>query len=213
MVASAGYCGWTLEFLLPTELPVHSSYIAELGAAGRPYSGVFRTIEFVTGVAALGATPFLARLVPVQWSARLTVMSIAIFGVVMLLSGGLSLDCAPAVSQSCGYRQTVGTPSTEHAARVVLAVAVLPVFLLGAGSAERWFAKGIWRHGLRLALGLTLAAGLTMLLLETVGSARYVGVVARVQAFVQAATLFAGAVYLLKAARAAPRDVTGSGIE
>lgn len=210
LLSALGYCGWLLEFLLATDLPVHSSYIAELGASGRPYSAVFRAIDFGTGAAALAATPFLARLVPVQLSPRLTVMVIALFGVIMLLSGGLSMDCAPAASHVCAHRQAAGAVSAEHVAREVLGAAVVPVFVLGAASAQRWFASGFWRNGLRAALVLTITGGLTMLLLTTVGPAWYVGIVARAQAFVQAATLFFGAVYLLKIARVSPRDVVGS---
>src|SRR5699024_11753879 len=97
MVAAVGYCGWFLQFLLPTELPVRSSFIAVLSAAGRPYGTLFRVIDFGTGAAALASTPFLARLLPVQLMPRLTVMAIALFGILMLLSGGLTLDCAPSV--------------------------------------------------------------------------------------------------------------------
>src|SRR5699024_1245714 len=277
MVAAFGYCGWALEFLLPTQLPAAGSYIVELSAADRPHSTLFRAIDFGTGAAALGATPFLGRLVPVQLLRRLTVTTVGVFGVLMLLRGGMILDCAPSVSQACVSRQARGAgPAAHSAARVlsvagraalgatpflgrlvpvqllprltvttvgvfgvlmllrggmildcapsvsqacvsrqardavsaahstgwVLTIAVHALFLLGVASAERWFARGFWRNGMRLALALMVLTGVAVLLSVTLGGGDYVGVLVRVQTFVQAATLFLGAVYLLSLARA-----------
>src|SRR5699024_5600769 len=139
MVAALGYCGWLLQFPLPTELPVRSSFIAELSAAGRPYDTLFRVIDFGTGAAALASTPFLARLLPVQLMPRLTVMAIALFGILMLLSGGLTLDCAPSVDDLCAARGAHGSLSATHTARWGITIAVPVVFVLGTASAERWF--------------------------------------------------------------------------
>lgn len=202
MILSAlGYCGWALEFFLPTGLPAWQSYIAELSADGRPYSQLFVAIEFTTGALALAATPLLARLVPAQVMPRLTVLAIALFGVVMLLRGGLTLDCAPSASELCATRQSAGALSSEHRARWALAVANSVVFLFGAATAERWFFRGFWQGGVRLAFGLAVLTGLAVLVLGALGPGHYVGLVVRVQAVIQGATLFFGAIYLISTAR------------
>src|SRR5699024_3548544 len=181
MVAAFGYCGWALEFLLPTQLPAAGSYIVELSAADRPHSTLFREIDFGTGAAALGATPFLGRLVPVQLLPRLTVTTVGVFGVLMLLRGGMILDCAPSVSQACVSRQARDAVSAAHSTGWVLTIAVHALFLLGVASAERWFARGFWRNGMRLALALMVLTGVAVLLSVTLGGGDYVGVLVRVQ--------------------------------
>lgn len=201
MLAAVGYCGWALEFVLPTGLPPWQSYIAELSADGRPYSQLFRAIDFTTGALALAATPFLARLVPAQLMPRLTVLMIALFGVVMLLRGALTLDCAPSAGELCAGRQAAHALSSEHQARWALLVANSVVFLLGAATAERWFSRGFWRNGLRLALALVVVTGVALLVLGALGPGHYAGLVVRVQTFIQAAALFFGALYLVSTAR------------
>lgn len=209
MFAAVGFCGWALAFFLPTGLPAGQAFIAELSADGRPYSGLFRTIDFVTGAAALASTPFLARLVPAQLMPRLTVLVIALFGVVMLLRGGLTLDCAPSVNELCASRQASGALSAEHQARWVLSVANTVVFLLGAGTAQRWFYRGFWRNGVRLAFAAALLAAVAATVLWAAGPGHYAGSVVRLLTFVEAAALFFGAVYLINTARGRQRDAPG----
>lgn len=200
-LAALGYCGWVLEFFLPTGVPPWQSYVAELSADGRPYQDLFRVINFVTGALALASTPFLARLVPAQLMPRLTVIAVAVFGIVMLLRGGLTLDCAPSVGEICRQRQAGGTVSSAHTATWVLSVATSVLFLLGVASAERWFPRGMWRNGLRVAFLLAAALGTTIIVLDAFGPGHLVGVAVRAQLVVQAATLFTGATYLAYAAR------------
>ena len=206
VLAAIGYSGWVLEFFLSTGLPAGQAYIAELSADGRPYHQLFRAIDFVTGALALAATPLLARLVPAQVMPRLTVVVIALFGVIMLLRGALTLDCAPSVSEVCASGQAGGALSSEHKARWALAVANSVIFLLGAASAERWFSRGFWRNGLRLAVGLAVVTGAAILALGALGPGAYVGLVVRVQTGIHAAALFFGAMYLVYTARRPQRE-------
>src|SRR5699024_4797119 len=120
--------------------------------------------------------------------------------VLMLLRGGMILDCAPSVSQSCVSRQMRDAVSATHSTGWVLTIAVHVLFLFGLVSAERWFARGVWRNGIRLALALVILTGAGLLLSMMLGG-DCVGVLVRVQTFVQAAALFFGAVYLLRLAR------------
>ncbi|MEV4057898.1 hypothetical protein AB0J55_42400 [Amycolatopsis sp. NPDC049688] len=80
-VAVLAYSGWLLEFFLPTGVsPVRDPAEALLG--GPP---VFRVLLAVSGVAFLLAGPPLHRLGPVQWSARISSISVSAFGLVVLL--------------------------------------------------------------------------------------------------------------------------------
>ncbi|WP_290057851.1 hypothetical protein [Amycolatopsis solani] len=80
-VAVLGYSGWLLEFFFPTGVsPVHDPVEALL--AGPP---VFRVLLAVSGVAFLLAGPPLHRLGPVQWSARLSSVSVSVFGLFVLI--------------------------------------------------------------------------------------------------------------------------------
>lgn len=80
-VAVLAYSGWLLEFFLPTGVsPVRDP--AEALLAGPP---VFRILLAVSGGAFVLAGPPLHRLGPVQWSARLSSISVSAFGVVVLL--------------------------------------------------------------------------------------------------------------------------------
>ena len=48
----------------------------------------------MTGVAFVLAAPPLLRLAPVHWQSRLTVAMVALFGIVQLLHGTFTYDCA-----------------------------------------------------------------------------------------------------------------------
>src|SRR5699024_2194847 len=119
---------------------------------------------------------------------------------------GLRTLCGRSLRGSRGARLAVG-----HAHGTLgITIAVPVVFVLGTASAERWFARGFWRNGLRCGLALVILAGAGLVVSATGGSGDYLGLVARIQAFLQAATLFFGAVYILDVARATPRTVVVS---
>lgn len=204
VLSALGYCGWIVEFFLPTGVPVTQSYVAELSAHGVPYRNVFRALDFGTGTLALASTPFLARLVPAQLMPRLTVIAIALFGIIMLLRGGITLDCAPSASELCARRQDSGAVSAEHRMSWALSAATGATFLLGVLSAERWYPRGMWRIGLRTVLALAVVLGVTIVALDAYGVEHLVGVAVRALLVVQSFTLFAGASYLVFAARVSP---------
>lgn len=200
-VAAFGYLGWAVEFVLPTGLPLADSYVIELSADGRPYQGLFRAFDLVTGFAALAASPLLARVVPAQIMPRLTIATVAVFGLVMLLRGLLTLDCAPSVDAACSGGDA---HSAAHHASWALAVATSVLYLFGVATAERWFCRGFWRNTLRCAFVLGGGCGAAILVLDWWGGGQLVGIVVRVQLVVHAAVLLVGAAYLGTLSRRRP---------
>src|SRR4051794_22972328 len=82
VVAVLAYSGWLLEFFLPTGVSPVQDPVEALLLTGPP---VFRVLLAVSGVAFVLAGPPLHRLGPVQWSARLSSISVSAFGVLVLL--------------------------------------------------------------------------------------------------------------------------------
>lgn len=170
------YSGWLLEFFLPTGVsPVRDPAEALLG--GPP---VFRILLAISGVAFLLAGPPLHRLGPVQWTARLSSISVSAFGVVVLAQA--------AYPASSGWISSLLS--------VVLTIGVISLVL--------WWPPG-WRALAVAGLVLVLATWLAVVLARQLGT--FEGVCTRVQLVVRAVLFAAGGAYafIKPAPRHAPR--------
>jgi hypothetical protein len=175
-VAVFAYSGWLLEFFLPTGVsPVRDPVDALL--AGPP---VFRVLLAVSGVAFLLAGPPLHRLGPVQWSARLSSISVSVFGAVVLAQAAYP-ELSPVLSPLLS---------------VVLTAGVISLVL--------WWPPG-WRAFAVAGLVLVMATWLAVLLAAQFGV--FEGVCTRVQLVVRAVLFGLGGAYafIKPAPRHAPR--------
>lgn len=175
-VAVLAYSSWLLEFFLPTGVsPVRDP--AEALLAGPP---VFRILLAVSGVAFLLAGPPLHRLGPVQWSARLSSLSVSLFGLIVLLQAAY--------------------PEQSDVWSALLSV----VLVAGVISLILWWPPG-WRRLAAVGLVLVLATWLAVVLARQLGS--FEGVSTRAQLVVRAALYGVGGVYAFvkPAPRHAPR--------
>ncbi|WP_439376958.1 hypothetical protein [Amycolatopsis lexingtonensis] len=163
-VAVLGYSGWLLEFFLPTGgSPVHDP-VEALPAE----SPVFRVLLAVSGVAFLLAGPPLHRLGPVQWSARLSSVSVSAFGLVVLVQAA--------------YPERGDLISSLLS--VILVVGVISLIL--------WWPPG-WRALAVVGLVVVLATWLAVVLSRQLDA--YEGVFTRIQLVVRAALYGVGGVY------------------
>jgi hypothetical protein len=175
-MAVVAYSGWLLEFVVPTGVsPVRDPADALL--AGPP---VFRILLAVSGVAFLLAGPPLHRLGPVQWQARLSSISVSVFGAVVLIQ--------------VAYPDRSGLISSLLS--VVLVVGVISLVL--------WWPPG-WRRLAVVGLVLVMATWLAVVLARQLGE--FEGVFSRIQLVVRAVLFGAGGVYAFvkPAPRHAPR--------
>lgn len=163
-VAVLAYSGWLLEFFRPTGVsPVHDP--AEALLAGPP---VFRLLLAVAGVAFVLAGPPLHRLGPVQWSARLSSISVSAFGVLVLLQAA--------------YPERAGVLSSLLS--IVLVAGVISLIL--------WWPPG-WRALAVTGLVLVLATWVAVVLAHQLDA--YEGVFSRAQLVVRAALYGIGGAY------------------
>ncbi|MEV7091210.1 hypothetical protein AB0M80_00060 [Amycolatopsis sp. NPDC051045] len=163
-MAVLAYSGWLLEFFLPTGVsPVRDP--AEALLAGPP---VFRVLLAVSGVGFLLAGPPLHRLGPVQWSARLSSISVSAFGLLVLLQAAYP----------------------EHSD--VLSSLLSVVLVVGVISLILWWPPG-WRGLAVIGLVLVMATWLAVVLARQLGS--FEGVFTRAQLVVRAALYGVGGVY------------------
>ncbi|WP_410575512.1 hypothetical protein [Amycolatopsis sp. cmx-4-61] len=163
-VAVLAYSGWLLEFFLPTGVsPVQDP--AEALLTGPP---VFRILLAVSGVAFVLAGPPLHRLGPVQWSARLSSISVSAFGVVVLLQAAY--------------------PERSDLLSSLLSV----VLVAGVISLILWWPPG-WRALAVVGLVLVMATWLAVVLARQLDA--YEGVFTRLQLLVRAALYGVGGAY------------------
>ncbi len=163
-VAVLAYSGWLLEFFLPTGVsPVRDP--AEALLTGPP---VFRVLLAVSGVAFILAGPPLHRLGPVQWSARLSSISVSAFGVLVLLQAAY--------------------PERSHLLSSLLSV----VLVTGVISLILWWPPG-WRALAVVGLVLVLATWLAVVLSRQLDT--FEGVFTRAQLLVRAALYGVGGAY------------------
>jgi hypothetical protein len=173
-VAVFAYSGWVLEFFMATDVsPVRDPVEALL--TGPP---VFRVLLAVSGVAFVLAGPPLHRLGPVQWSARLSSVSVSAFGLVVLLQAA--------------YPESSAVFSSLLS--VVLTVGVLSLSL--------WWPPG-WRALAVVGLVVVLATWLAVVLAGQLDV--FEGVFTRVQLVVRAVLFGVGGAYAF--IKPAPRQV------
>ncbi|WP_254896972.1 hypothetical protein [Amycolatopsis sp. Hca4] len=164
-LAVLGYSGWLLEFFLPTGVSPVRDPVEALLVTGPP---VFRVLLAVSGVAFVLAGPPLHRLGPVQWSARLSSISVSAFGVLVL------------VQAAYPERSDVLSPLLS----VVLVAGVISLIL--------WWPPG-WRALAVTGLILVLATWLAVVLARQFDTCE--GVFTRLQLLVRAALYGTGGVY------------------
>lgn len=175
-LAVLAYSGWLLEFFIPTGVsPVRGPVEALL--SGPP---VFRVLLAVSGIAFLLAGPPLHRLGPVQWTARLSSISVSVFGVVALL-------------QAAYPEQALVLSSL---ATVVLTVGVVSLIL--------WWPPG-WRALAVAGLVIVLVTWGALVLARQLDMGE--GVVSRIEQVVRAVLYGVGGAYafIKPAPRHAPR--------
>lgn len=175
-LAVFAYSGWLLEFAVPTGVsPVRDPAAALL--AGPP---VFRVLLAVSGVAFLLSGPPLHRLGPVQWPARLSSISVSVFGAVVLVQAA--------------YPESSGVISS------LLSV----ILLVGVISLVLWWPPG-WRRFAVAGLVLVLATWVAVVLAAQLGE--FEGVFSRFQLLVRAVLFGTGGAYafIKPAPRHAPR--------
>jgi hypothetical protein len=175
-LAVFAYSGWLLEFVLPTGIsPVRDPVDALLG--GPP---VFRVLLAVSGVAFLLAGPPLHRLGPVQWQARLSSVSVSVFGALTLVQ------------------------AVYPASSVALSSLLSAVLVAGVISLILWWPPG-WRGLAVVGLVLVMATWLAVVLARQLGTLE--GVFTRAQLVVRAVLYGAGGAYafIKPAPRHAPR--------
>ncbi|MDQ7810556.1 hypothetical protein Q5425_43100 [Amycolatopsis sp. A133] len=163
-VAVLAYSGWLLEFFLPTGVsPVRDP--AEALLAGPP---VFRILLAVSGVAFLLAGPPLHRLGPVQWSARLSSISVSAFGAIVLFQAAY--------------------PEQSDVLSSLLNI----VLVAGVISLIMWWPPG-WRRLAVIGLVLVGATWLAVVLARQLGT--FEGVFTRAQLVVRAVLYGVGGAY------------------
>ncbi|SFW92415.1 hypothetical protein SAMN04489730_8605 [Amycolatopsis australiensis] len=173
-VAVVAYSGWLLEFFLPTGVsPVRDP--AEALLAGPP---VFRVLLAVSGIAFLLAGPPLHRLGPVQWSARLSSISVSAFGALVLAQ------------------------AAYPASSTVLSSLLSVVLTVGVISLVLWWPPG-WRALAVAGLVVVMATWLAVVLSRQLDL--FEGVFTRIQLVVRAVLFGAGGAYAF--IKPAPRHV------
>ncbi|MEU4525521.1 hypothetical protein AB0F52_43210 [Amycolatopsis sp. NPDC024027] len=164
-VAVLAYSGWLLEFFLLTGVSPVEDPAEALLLTGPP---VFRVLLAVSGVAFVLAGPPLHRLGPVQWTARLSSISVSAFGVLVLLQAA--------------YPERSDLLSSLL--NVVLVAGVISLIL--------WWPPG-WRALAVVGLVLVLATWVAVVLARQLDA--YEGVFTRAQLVVRAALYAAGGTY------------------
>lgn len=177
-LAVLAYSGWLLEFFVPTGVSPVRDPVEEL-LGGPP---VFRILLAVSGVAFLLAGPPLHRLGPVQWPARLSSISVSVFGAVAL---------AQAVYQGNS---------------IVFSSLLSVVLLVGVVSLALWWPPG-WRKLAVAGLVVVMATWLAVVLARQFDT--FEGVFTRAQLVVRAVLFGMGGAYAFvkPAPRHAPRGV------
>ncbi|GAA3541585.1 hypothetical protein GCM10022222_26570 [Amycolatopsis ultiminotia] len=159
-----GYSAWLLEFLLPTGVSPIEAPVEDLMLA-RP---LFRIAVGVAGLAFLAAGPPLMRLAPVHWTGRTTAVSVAGFGIVLLVDAGVP--------------GAMPLPLLQNV-----------LFAVGTVSLVLWWPPG-WRAWAVGALVLVLLTWALVLF----GPAPWRGVFSRAQLVVRSAELIIGGVYVVR---------------
>jgi hypothetical protein len=163
-VAVLAYSGWVLEFFLSTGVsPVRDPVEALLAGPA-----AFRVLLAVSGVAFVLAGPPLHRLGPVQWSARLSSISVSVFGAVVLAQAAY--------------------PDSSAVLSPVLSV----VLTVGVISLVLWWPPG-WRALAVTGLVLVMATWLAVVLAREFGT--FEGVFTRLQLVVRAVLFGVGGAY------------------
>ncbi|MFD8499726.1 hypothetical protein [Amycolatopsis sp. NPDC059657] len=171
-IGMLGYVAWVLEFFLPTGLsPIHIR-VENLYLEGQRFGPLFKYVQIVAGGALILSGLPLMRLSPLHWLARLTAATVALLGVTVV--AGALFPQSPWVTLLTNL-----------------------VFVIGEASLALWWPPG-WRASAFIGLLLVLATWLGVLLLESLGSGQYVGLVTRLQMVLRAVLLGIGAAYLFR---------------
>lgn len=195
-IGTAAQVGWMAEFFLDTGLsPLHAAP-NDLSARGQPYGELFRTLELTAGIAFLLACPPLARLAPVQWRARTTIVAVGAFGALLILRAAFPLDCASSIESMC--RQSAH--SVSHNLNFVISVLLSVVYVLGPVTLLLWW-EGRWRIVPSIIVAVESAAWVALVALSVAASGQFVGLVMRMQLLGGAAVLVCGGTYLLTTGR------------
>lgn len=158
------YSAWLLEFVMPTGVSPVTEPVEDLLLG----DALFRVTTGVAGLAFLAAGPPLMRLVPVHWTGRLTAVTVAAYGILLLVDAG-----APG----------------STLLRLLLNVA----FLVGTVSLVLWWPP-VWRTWAIGGLALILATWALVLL----GPQPWHGVFTRVQLAARAAEILVGGAYVVR---------------
>lgn len=203
-VGVVAHLGWVLEFVVDTGLPTPRSGPGELTAAGQPHRELFRTAEWVSGVAFVLAAPPLLRLAPVHWQSRLTVLMVALFGVVEILHGTFTYDCA-VITDGTACLPPEG-PSIGHHVHQVTGVLLSIQIALGPAPLLLW-----WRNRWRVVAGVLLVIQVVAWLVAMSGflggDVLLAGIATRVQLLSAAVLLGSGTVYVATVGRWTRGDV------
>ncbi|WP_233574160.1 hypothetical protein [Amycolatopsis panacis] len=158
------YSAWLLEFLVPTGVSPVTQPTADLLLA----NPLFQVTTGIAGLSFAAAGPPLMRLVPVRWTGRLSALTLAGFGLLLV----------------------IGTAAPESAPiRVLMNL----VFAVGTVSLVMWWPPG-WRAWALGGLTLVLVAGM----LVALGPAGWRGVFSRAQHVAHTVVILIGGAYVLR---------------
>lgn len=197
LIGTVAHLGWVVENFLPTELSPLHALPGDLHAAGQPYREVFRAADWLAGAAFVLAGPPLLRIAPVHWQGRLTVVTVCLFGVLLLVHATYPPDCVLPESRPC--------PQDHHAFAAqhihdVTSLLLMLNYMVSPGVLALWW-RGVWRAVALAVFAVEVLAVLTIGVLVLAGSEQFVGLAARVQLLGATVVLGIGIVYLIRVGR------------
>lgn len=188
LVGAALYSAWLFGPFVDPHSRSMSSYVSELAAVGRPYSTLFRCLDFVCGAVVLTATVVVLRSRPQRWLIRIGWCAVALFAAATVADSLLPLSCAPHSDPTCAAREASGDVPLTHELHLAssglagfAAVVSAPAFTI---SAYRYSNHRVLQ---RIGLGITAllltstAAILGAIWLGEKGHPAAIGVIQRVQ--------------------------------
>ncbi|QYN25326.1 hypothetical protein [Amycolatopsis sp. DSM 110486] len=161
------YSAWLLEFFLPTGVSPAQQTVEELLRA----VPLFRITTGVAGFAFVLACPPLLRLVPVHWTGRVAAITLALFGLVLIVDA-----LVPG---------TIAAQLLENLA-----------FVGGSFSLVFWWPPP-WREWALAGFALVLLTWALVLVASLLGPGHLAGVFSRVQLGVRAVLMGSGVAYIV----------------
>jgi hypothetical protein len=207
LLGAALYSAWLFGPFVDPHSRSMSSYVSELAAIGRPFSTLFRCLDFLCGAVVLAATAVAFRSGPQRWLTRIGWGAVLLFAVSTMADSLLPLSCAPHSEPACAAKEAAGDVPLTHQLHLAssglagfAAVVSAPAFTLAA---YRYSDHRLLQRigaGITALLWTSTAAILGAIWLGDKGHPAAIGLIQRVQllAFAGGLVYVAGFVHYLR---------------